>query len=86
MIAWAFATKSCVHEPLMAALSSSSMPTLSQFAPVDLATTAWSFAVLRFCNEPLFTSIAWQARARLQHCEWKPQGLANTVWAFATLQ
>lgn len=50
--------------------------------PRELASTAWSVAALQLRDAPLLEAIS--SRSLAQH--FKPQGLSNLSWAFATLQ
>jgi len=57
-IAWSMAASGYPHMPLLAALSSRLMHTITEFAPRSLANIAWSFATLGYVNEPLMPAIA----------------------------
>lgn len=50
----------------------------------DTAKTAWALARLRWSEEPLLTQLVSTATRVREELE--PQGLANTLWAFATLK
>lgn len=50
----------------------------------DIAKTAWALARLRWDEQPLLTRLVSTAAHVREELE--PQGLANTLWAFATLK
>eukprot|EP00747_Dinoflagellata_sp_TGD_P119423 gnl/TRDRNA2_/TRDRNA2_173010_c15_seq3.p2 gnl/TRDRNA2_/TRDRNA2_173010_c15~~gnl/TRDRNA2_/TRDRNA2_173010_c15_seq3.p2 ORF type:complete len:177 (+),score=11.49 gnl/TRDRNA2_/TRDRNA2_173010_c15_seq3:14-544(+) len=79
--AWAFATLSCHHHPLMHAIAEASRALISDFAPQNLANTAWAFADLRVLHTPLLSAIASESIRKIKST--KPQELAMMLWAFS---
>jgi len=79
--AWAFAKLGIVHEPLMDALSASSLSNLSEFTPPRMASIAWACATLSVNHKPLIAAIASAAIRKIGQFE--PTSLANLAWAYA---
>jgi hypothetical protein len=57
---------------------------LTSAGPQSLASTAWSFAKLRFKDAPLLNALASAALAKIAH--FGPQELANTAWAVSRMK
>lgn len=70
-IVWAFAHLQLFDMPLLAALASQSIRSISHFSTQELSNTAWSFSSLQVTHAPLLTAIAASAIPPI--CEFGPQ-------------
>lgn len=67
-----------------AALLEAALTSLDAMSSQQLASTAWSVAILRETDVPLLAAIS--TAAVRQMAEFGPRELSNTAWAIATLQ
>jgi len=81
MTAWAFASLRNYAGPLLDAISSKSIASLSQVPVHSLANMAWSVAPLQYEDQPCMASIAASAIPRCQ--DYRPHTLAGTAWSMA---
>jgi len=58
---------------------------MCKFRRQELASTAWAFSTLDFCDRPLMNSISSQARRSLTQGADDVQGIGNIAWAYASL-
>ncbi|CAE7341253.1 SRCAP [Symbiodinium necroappetens] len=82
-IAWAYAILELFHGPLLEALGSLTVDTLSSFDSQAVSNLVWAFAKLLVLDEPLMSSSALHFVERLS--ESSPQNRSNFCWAFAVL-
>merc|ERR1740130_242262 len=80
-LAWSFAKLSCMHMPLLDALSAAAMPTIPEFDALALNKMAWACAVFELHDPPLLQAISAEALARIS--EFDVQERLNMLWAFA---
>merc|ERR1719277_894875 len=69
--------------PLLNAISSQSIATISELNRQELAMTAWAFATLGIRSQPLFTAISAQSIPRLS--SFGTLEVSNLAWAFSRL-
>lgn len=68
-IVWSESTLCLMDMPCLTALSASSLPKITSFAPRQLVATAWSLAVLTFAPGPLREALAAEALRRIRAFE-----------------
>merc|ERR1711904_747488 len=71
------------HMPLLQAISSQSIATITELNRQELSMTAWAFATLGIRPQPLLTAIAAQAIPCIQ--VFGMLEISNLAWAFARL-
>jgi len=64
--AWSYATRSVSNPPLLAAISSASLPRLLSFTLQGLGNTAWAFATRGYSHAPLLEAISSEAIPKLR--------------------
>jgi len=77
--AWAWATISVCHAPLLDAISASLLPKLEVTDTQGLSNTAWAFATISFWDEPFRDAIS---SASLNRRDANAQNITTLVWSW----
>uniref|UniRef100_A0A7S4V8K1 Uncharacterized protein n=2 Tax=Alexandrium monilatum TaxID=311494 RepID=A0A7S4V8K1_9DINO len=72
-----------MHQPLLTAISASSMRSMSEFRLRHLATTAWAFSTLELQDRPWLYAIASQARRPIT-LQGDRENLLGLAWALSS--
>lgn len=84
-MACAFAALGISDQTALSAISSASIPPLSEFLQTNLTSTAWALADLRCSSLPLLQSIAAASLPTLTESN-DPSNLATIAWAVAVFE
>eukprot|EP00747_Dinoflagellata_sp_TGD_P125647 gnl/TRDRNA2_/TRDRNA2_174188_c3_seq1.p1 gnl/TRDRNA2_/TRDRNA2_174188_c3~~gnl/TRDRNA2_/TRDRNA2_174188_c3_seq1.p1 ORF type:complete len:492 (+),score=81.51 gnl/TRDRNA2_/TRDRNA2_174188_c3_seq1:267-1742(+) len=82
-MAWAFATLSVPHTPLLTAISAAAMKKNTTFGSQALANSAWAFSRIAFMDGTLMEAISAAALRLLESGGFPGRYVAATLWALS---